>query len=482
MATSPKTKRLKKELGFVGVYVIALGTTLSTGFFLLPGLAAKEVGALAPVAYLIAAIPLIPAMLSKVELATAMPRAGGVYYFLDRSMGPLMGTLGGLGTWLVLCLKTAFALVGMGAYLSLFLPDVSMLPISIGFALFFGLVNIFGAKGAGSFQLILVMGLVAILVWFMGGIFHINPDHFVGMFDVELDPLFGAAGLVYVSFVGITKVASVSEEVRDPEKNLPRGIFLGFLTALVIYAVGTVVMVGVLPMDELAGNLTPVAATAERLVGKWGVILVVVAAVLAFSSVANAGILSASRYPLAMSRDHILPGVFRRLSKSGIPVISVGLTVGLILVMLLLFEPIKIAKLASSFQLLLFAMICLAVIVMRESRIDSYDPGYRSPFYPWVQIFGMFAPFLLMAQMGWLPILFTLGLLAAGTGWFFHYVRPRVHRVGAIYHIFERLGRYRYAELDTELRGILIEKGLRAQQGAGEFSPDRRRDHTGGYL
>ena len=99
---------LKKELTLLNVYAIATGTTLSAGFFLLPGIAFNEAGPAVVLSYLIAAIPLIPAMFSMAELATAMPRAGGAYYFLDRSMGPFVGTIGGMGTWLALVLKTAF--------------------------------------------------------------------------------------------------------------------------------------------------------------------------------------------------------------------------------------------------------------------------------------------------------------------------------------------------------------------------------------
>ena len=108
------SKRLTKELTLFHVYALATGATLSSGLFLLPGLAARDVGPAVVLAYLLAAVPLVPAMFSVVELATAMPRAGGAYYFLDRSLGPLAGTIGGLGTWLALTLKTAFALVGLG--------------------------------------------------------------------------------------------------------------------------------------------------------------------------------------------------------------------------------------------------------------------------------------------------------------------------------------------------------------------------------
>ena len=90
-----KPQRLAKELGLWNVYAIATGATLGSGFFLLPGLAAAGAGAAMPLSYLLAGLIVVPGLLSMVELATAMPRAGGVYFFLDRSMGPLMGTIGG---------------------------------------------------------------------------------------------------------------------------------------------------------------------------------------------------------------------------------------------------------------------------------------------------------------------------------------------------------------------------------------------------
>ena len=150
---------LKKELTLLNVYAIATGTTLSAGFFLLPGIAFNEAGPAVVLSYLIAAIPLIPAMFSMAELATAMPRAGGAYYFLDRSMGPFVGTIGGMGTWLALVLITAFALIGMGAYLRIFWPNVPVVTLALILAVFFGIINLFGARKTGALQVIIVFAL-----------------------------------------------------------------------------------------------------------------------------------------------------------------------------------------------------------------------------------------------------------------------------------------------------------------------------------
>jgi mannitol/fructose-specific phosphotransferase system IIA component (Ntr-type) len=161
-----------------------------------------------------------------------------------------------------------------------------------------------------------------------------------------------------------------------------------------------------------------------------------------------------------MSRDHLMPRVFRRLNRRRTPTMAIIVTVGIIM-LCLSFSPENIAKLASAFQLLMFAMICLAVIVMREARIESYDPGYRAPFYPWLPIVGIIAPFLFIAQMGWLPILFSTALALVGIAWYLYYGRHRVARHGAIYNVFDRLSQRRFYDLDRELRVILKEKGLR---------------------
>lgn len=457
-----KKKKLKKELKLLDVYAIATGSTISGGFFLIPGLAAADIGSSFILAYVLSALLLIPSVISKIELSTAMPRAGGVYYFLDRSLGPGIGTIGGIGVWIVLVLKVSFALVGIGAYLSLFINNFNITFIAVSIAVILGIINYFGTKKSSGLQVVLVSILLLIITSFiLVSIPYVDVKNYDKIFDVEFLDLMSTTGLVFISYVGVTKIASISEEIENPERNIPLGIFLSLVTAFIIYVLGTMVIVGVVPMNILSGNLTAAATVQKLTYGNIGVIIISIAAIAAFVSVANSGIMSASRYPLAMSRDHIIPESFGKLTKNNTPAKSLLFTVILILLVLLLLDPTKIAKLASAFQLATFAFISLSVIVMRESKIESYDPGYKSPFYPWTQIFGIASSIFLIFQLGVLSILFTVGLISIGAAWYFYYSKDRVNRNGAIYHIFERLGKQRYKGLDTELRGILKEKGLR---------------------
>lgn len=461
--------RLKKNLGLIDVFAISTGAMFSSGLFLLPGLAAAETGLSAALAYLIAGFLMLPAMLSKAELATAMPRAGGTYYFLDRAMGPLMGTIGGIGTWVALVFKSGFALIGMGAYLAIFM-DIPITTVGLVLAAVFCVANLVGAKESSGLQRILVGVLLVVVAAFMltglaataGGTATLHTDSPLLLDGV--DGLLATVGLVFVSYAGLTKVASVAEEVENPDRNIPLGMGLSLFVATIAYTVGVALVTLLLPTSTLYTDLAPVASAARVLGGDWATFAVaatVIAAVAAFASTANAGIMSASRYPLAMARDQLVPAGFARLGKFGTPTWGIVGTSAAIALCVVIFDVGTVAKLASAFQLLLFSLVNLCVIVMRESRLEYYRPGFKSPLYPWVQIAGIVFPLWLIAEMGWVSMLFTVALVVASAVWYALYASSRVTRAGAIFHVFERLGRRRWGALDDELRRILHEKGLK---------------------
>ena len=464
-----KPNSLKKNLTLFDVYAMSTGAMFSSGLFLLPGIAASYTGNSVWLAYLLAGFLILPAMYCMAELSTAMPKAGGTYYFLDRSMGPLMGTIGGLGSWIAVVFKSAFALVGMGAYLGIYL-NLPFTVTAILLTIAFGLINIFGAKETTLLQRILVTTLVVILIAFVvfglketGVVRAFTPeDGYGSFFKSGFVGFVSTIGLVFVSYAGLTKVASVAEEVQNPDRNIPLGMTLSLITATVIYTLGTMVLISVLEPQALYASLTPVADAGREFLG-WmpfdlGVILIVVAAIAAFASTGNAGIMSASRYPYAMAKDKLVPQRLSQIGKFGTPTIAIVLTVFAMIAVLLLFDVASVAKLASAFQLLLFGLVCVAVIVMRESRIPTYKPGYRAPFYPWLQIVGILISFWLIIEMGILAIAFT-GMVTIGCVlWYHFYASGNLERRGAIFHIHERLGQQRYEGLERELMTIIHDR------------------------
>ena len=469
---------MKKTLRVREVFSIATGAMIGSGFFLLPGIAFAKAGPAVVIAYLLAAALIIPTLLSKAELSTAMPRAGGTYFFVSRSMGPIAGVIDGLGAWLAMLGKSAFALVGMGFYVlvatrgshlatsAASVTNVKIIAVAIAIVL--ALVNARGARESGLFQTLLVAGLLALSAYFIGhGSFCMEGARFVPFAPHGVTGVLATTGLVFVSYAGLTKVASVSEEVADPERTIPRGMFLSLAAASTVYVLGVFIVVGVVPGAELASDRTPLATAAGLFAGRAGVWVMVVAGCLAFVTTANAGVLSASRYLYAMGRDRAVPEAFAHLGRRGTPLAGIALSTVLVITVVVFLDAEGIAKLASSLMLADFALVNLCVIVMRESRVGSYDPGFRSPLYPWMQLAGVGISLLLIPLMGWMPVVLSLSLVALGLIWYLAYARGRAEHAVAILKVLERIAEQILSResagpvLDRELREIMKEKGLR---------------------
>jgi nucleotide-binding universal stress UspA family protein len=310
-------------------------------------------------------------------------------------------------------------------------PGEYVTPLALGLATVLVGINLLGAKQTGVTQVAVVAVMLAALAWFVvGGGGAVERGSFAPFFEGGPGGFVAAIGLVFVSYAGVTKVASVAEEIERPDRNIPLGILGSLLVTTLLYALIVAVMVGVVPGDTLASSATPMAEAAERTLGSVGVLAVVLAAVLALVSTANAGVLSASRYPFAMARDRLVPAALGAVSdRLGTPSTAITLT-GAVTLVLVAFVPIaEIAKLASAFQFVVFALVNVAVIVFRESGVE-YDPAFRSPLYPWVQVVGVVSSLALVTQMGVVPLAGAGLIVAVGVAWYFLYARSRVDRVG----------------------------------------------------
>ena len=461
-----KSGKLTRSLTFRHVFALSTGAMLSSGLFLLPGIAAAKAGPAAILAYLIAGLLAVPAMLSVSELSTALPKAGGAYYFLERALGPAVGTVAGFGAWLSLVLKDAFAMVGMSAYLVL-IVDVNSKNLALILIAFFTLLNVVGSKASASLQLVLVSFVIAVIGWFIvDGLFEFGSK---GITDSNLEPFFttggsgvmAVVGLVFVSYGGLTKVDSAAEEVEDPSRRIPLGMATSLTIATLLYTLGVLVAVVALPPEELHTDLAPIHSAAEAILPSFGAVLVVIAALAAFASAVNAGILAAARYPMAMARDGLLPKGMGRISKFGTPIVGVISTGSAIAIVVLAFDAEAIAKLASSFVLLTLGLVNLAVLVLRASQIQSYAPSFRAPFYPFTQFIGIAISVYLIWQLGPTPQIFVVAVTVVAWTWHHFYATGRTKRAGAIRHVFERWGREADRGLDREMSAAMAGHGLR---------------------
>ncbi|MBA7478360.1 Putrescine transporter PotE [subsurface metagenome] len=462
--------QLKKQLGLLDVFAIAAGAMISSGLFVLPAIAYTKAGPAVILSYLFASILVIPSVFSKAELATAMPKAGGTYFFVERSLGSLWGVFGGLAGWFSLALKSAFAIIGIAIFIEVVLGQLFSAQLSgwhlkaiaalccIGFTT----LNIVSVKHTSRLQVLLVAGMLAILACFVIlGARAVEHVRYEGFLDKSWPTILATAGLVFISFGGLTKVASIAEEVKLPGRNLPLGMLLAWFVVTVFYIAVVAVTVGVVGGRQLTASLMPVSLAASKFMGPAGFIILSIAAIAAFVTTANGGILAASRSPMAMGRDKLLPPLLARVNQRfKTPHVSILLT-GAFMTAAIVFLDIEVlVKTASTLMIILFMLVNASVIIMRESRIQSYRPKFKSPLYPYIHIAAIIAYAALIIDMGFVPLLITAAFFVLSAAWFGLYVSRRVSRASAAMHIVERVTdrQLKTVTLENELRDILLER------------------------
>jgi amino acid transporter/mannitol/fructose-specific phosphotransferase system IIA component (Ntr-type) len=463
-------EKLEKQLGLLDVFAIATGAMISSGLFVLPAIAYVKAGPAVILSYLFASILIIPSVLAKAELATAMPRSGGDYFYVERSLGSIWGVFTGFAGWFSLALKSAFAIVGIAILVEVVLQmafPVRLQPwhlksIAALCCLAFTVLNTVSVKHTSKFQVFLVAMLLTILALFVFlGAGSIEVVRFKGFLEKGWPAIFATAGLVFISFGGLTKAASVAEEVKHPGRNLPLGMMLACFVVAIFYIAVITVMVGIVDGKELTDSLTPISLAASKFLGMTGFIMLGLAAIAAFVTTANAGVLAASRFPMAMSRDRLLPSALGHISKRfKTPNVSIMLTGGFMIAAVVLLDIEKLVKTASTLKLILFIFANVSVIIMRESRIQSYRPKFKAPLYPYIYVLAILAYVALIVDMGFVPLLITAGFIVLSAAWFALYVSRRVSRASAVMHIVERVTdrELKTVTLENELRDILKER------------------------
>ncbi len=479
------TKDLERDLGLFAVIAISMGAMIGSGIFILPGIAMAEAGPAVILAFVIAAILVVPAAVSIAELGTAMPEAGGDYIFIERGLGPSFGTIAGLGTWLMLMLKGSLALYGGMFYINfiytlptweLAIPGLATIPLpgvralGITFALLFIGINLIGVKQTGGIQLIMVIVMLVILGVFVAAtIIQVDGANYDPFFDEGMDGVLTATALVLVSYAGVTKVAAVAEEIENPGRNLPLGLLISLIVTAFLYALLVFVLVGVVDGDQLADSEEPMALATELLFGEStlaipglgsevaigfaAVLGIILAAVLALVSTANAGILTASRYPLALSRDDLFLKQFQYIHpRFNTPSVSILVTGAIIIFIVATQDVDEIAKMAGAFQILVYILVCGALIAFRERDLEWYDPDFRTPGYPWVQLFGIVSGVFIIAQMEPQEILGSIAIVIFGFLWFKFYAADRIDREGVAKGLARReAGRQFVEDTQTQL-------------------------------
>ncbi|AHG04482.1 amino acid transporter [Halobacterium sp. DL1] len=439
-------EELAKDLGPLAALTIGVGTMIGAGIFVLPRQAISDAGSLAVVSFLLGGGIALLTALSASELGTAMPKSGGAYYYVNHALGPLFGSIAGWSNWLGLAFASAFYMVGFGKYIQniigmpdafvvgpLVVPSIKLVAL-IGAGLFIA-VNYVGAKETGRLQNVIVVILVAILAVFT--VFGALNAETANLPDSKgFSPMLTTTGIIFVSYLGFVQITSVAEEIKDPGRNLPRAVIGSVLLVTVIYALVLVAMsaavdpgfIGGLSDDKIA-----VVEVSRLLMGPVGAAALLFGGLLATASSANASILASSRINFAMGRDNIVtPDLNEIHPRFATPYRSIAVTGVLILVFIVAGTVEALATMGSVLHLIIYGLLNVALIVMREADPADYDPDYEVPFYPFTPILGMLTSFALIAFISQLIVALSFALVAGAVLWYFVYARSRTEKQGIL--------------------------------------------------
>ena len=429
------TETLERKLGLFSVVILSLSAMLGSGLFVLPSLAMMELGggevALGGIwlAYLFAGLVILPGAISKSELASAMPSSGGAYVYIEKIFGPIIGTISGLGLWANFMLKSAFALLGFKAYLwvlqGIFGFSINLeIAVMIMLSLIVG-INILGAKSIKKVQtpvvLISVSYLLCVCVWALATA-ELNWEAAISKESLGADwhSFSSTAALVFVSYIGVTKIAAVGGEIKYPGKNLPYGILISLLFSILLYVFVTLTMAITVDPSHYIENgharEDPIYIFALDVGGKTVATIAATFAAITVLSGSLAGIMAASRFLFAMSRDNLLPAFFEDVhSRYETPhwaIVSTGLSMAAAI----MFLPVHdVAEFASGFNIMIFIVINACVLVLRSSsKSHWYEPEWKSPLYPLVQILGILGGSVLIYAMGMKAVIGGMAAIIIG--------------------------------------------------------------------
>lgn len=374
---------LKRKLGLSAVIALGVGTTVGSGIFSSLSEVAAAAGSslFLVLAFLIGGVLQVPANFCYAELASAFPEDGGQYvYFKEAGSRPLAFLCGWISFWATDPPSISIMALAIANYLGFFIPvhGIVLRLIATAFVLFFMVMHIRSVEGGGKFQAIITALKIIPFVLIIGiGIFFIKGDLFLSS-----APLAGVSATTW-SFDGMAAPCYMSGEIKDPEKNLPKGLILTAVTVLGLYVALTVVASGLLSVDELASSEAPIALLASKIpvIGNYaGTIIAVMAVIVVIGSLSSC-IMYQPRIEYAMAKDGLFFKSFAKVHpKYETPHFSIIIQCAVAIVLIFATSLSDLLGYFTLVGLLKNFMTFATIIVLRKK--ENYKPTYHMPFRP----------------------------------------------------------------------------------------------------
>ena len=427
---------LTERVGLVGVMALVVGNAISIPIFVLPGPLAGSAGPSVVLAALVAALPAAFVVLYNAQLGSAMPVAGGLYVYISRLTSPFWGFLVPFTLSVVTWASLLFAAIGFAEYTRFFVGLPADLLI-YGFLVFVLVVNLLGVKTVARLQVVFLALLVAALATFVvPGAFAVDAGNYTPVFPEGPGPFAVAVVALFYPYLGFGLLTELGEEIDDPGRTIPIALLSGIVIVAAVYLLLTVVLVGVMPWQQLGGTEAAVAVAATRFLPSWAAGFVALGAIFAVLSTVNTTLLVGSRTVMRAARDGILPQQFARIHPTlGTPHISV-LALGVPPIFLATVVQQEVVELSVFIALATLTALFFAAIALWNLPVD-FPEHYRNATLRFRRYRGLL--FVVVGGMTvaagfWLVTLLRVpeaGLLLVG--WFllgYGYYRYRVTQVG----------------------------------------------------
>jgi len=445
--TTESQPTFARDLGLFDATMIGIGAMIGAGIFVLTGIAAGEAGPASILAFALNGVVTLLTAFAYAELASAIPKAGGGYSFVKMAYPGAVGFVSGWMLWFAYTVACSLYALGFAGYfwefLHKYIPFIStgvfsflgnkapVLIVTVVIGSVFIWLNARGAEVTGKAENALTISkLIVLCIFVYFGLKEIfgNPhqvsESFTPFFTKGFGGVFIAMGLTFIAFEGYDLIATVAEEIKSPEINIPKATFIALGVTIIMYLLILFVSLaainpGSMPSWEFLGKFkeTAIVRAAENFMPAIGVALIVFGGILSTSSALNATVMAASRVAFSMGRDLWLP---KRVSKihavRRTPHIAIYLTGTILLVMAVTLPIETVGSAASLMFLLTFALVNLSVIVLRRNH-PEIPRKYKVPFYPVVPILGFALNiFLALYQFDFQPIAWyvTIGWIAFG--------------------------------------------------------------------
>jgi amino acid transporter/nucleotide-binding universal stress UspA family protein len=417
-------RKLKRQLNLLQVVMLGTAGTLAAEIFVLTGHAAARSGADTVLALLLGGLLSYAIALNYCELATSYPVAGGAMSYVRESFGSgILSFLVGSMDCASSTFYAALSAVGFAYSLQVFFPAAPLVPVAAAVILVFVVLNVLGVTSVGNLQIVLGGLLLAVFAaYIIVGLTH--PQGFswstysaanAVFADQRTLPRLGrllvTIALVYNAYVGFEVIADDAEEIRNPDRNIPRGILISLTACTIIYVATSFVTLGALPFGELAGSETALTDAARRFMPGIGAPLMAVAGMVATLTSVNSAMLSATREAFTLSRDGVWPRAFSKLSRFRTPHMAV-LAIGLMSILVALSRKVDfLSYISSAGYLFVLFWGNLSMIRLRKQYPDLRRP-FRAPFFPATVYIAGGVCLLLIAFAAPRALAFGAGVLA----------------------------------------------------------------------